>query len=126
MPGILVAIDQNGAHPFMTSEPVYVSSAPAAPAVLFFSDRYLANGRAPRPCGATRPAVQDPRWECTGRGLIAVTAVTIDGEVLPVVLPARAEIDPQPWWDIQPFTGGDHLHYLPPPLPERRPRRAAR
>jgi hypothetical protein len=67
-----------------------------------------------RPCGATRPSLHDAGWECTGRGLIVVTTVKAAGELLPVVLPARAlEIhQPEDWWDtpVQAFTGGDHLH----------------
>lgn len=68
----------------------------------------------PRPCGATRPSLRDPGWECTGRDLIIVTMTKTSGELLPVVLPARAlEIHhPEEWWDtpVQPFTSGDHLH----------------
>lgn len=79
-----------------------------------------------RPCGATRPPVQDAGWECTGRGLIVV--YTPGGEPgpgsisgVPVVLPARAldVIEPDSWWDIpvKPFTGGDHLHLVVPRRP---------
>jgi hypothetical protein len=75
----------------------------------------------PRPCGATRPPLRDPGWECTGRDLIIVTTTKATGELLPVVLPARAlEIhQPEPWWDIpvRPFTGGDHLHLCVPRRP---------
>jgi hypothetical protein len=75
----------------------------------------------PRPCGATRPPLRDPGWECTGRDLIIVTTTKVTGELLPVVLPARAlEIhEPEDGWDtpVRPFTGGDHLHLCVPRRP---------
>lgn len=73
-----------------------------------------------RPCGATRPAVHDAGWECTGRDLIVVIR-SATADKLPVVLPARAldVIEPDDWWDlpIRRFTGGDHLHLCVPRRP---------
>lgn len=82
---------------------------------------------APRPCGATRRPCRDAGWECTGRNLISVTYTTVvsrdllNRERLPVVLPARAldALPAEPWWDVQPFGGGDHLHLIPPAWPGR-------
>jgi hypothetical protein len=77
----------------------------------------------PRPCGATRPSLCDPGWECTGRDLIIVMTTRALVGAVPVVMPARAlEIhQPEDWWDapVRPFTGGDHLHLCVPrrPLP---------
>lgn len=79
-----------------------------------------------QPCGATRPRLRDPGWECTGRGLIVVTttATAIVGVRIPIVLPARAldVIEPESWWDspIVPFTGGDHMHLCVPRNPPPR------
>lgn len=77
--------------------------------------------RPPQPCGASRPPIQDAGWECTGRNLISVTTTRLQGQTLPVVLPARAldALPAEPWWDVRPFTGGDHLHLIPPPPPDR-------
>lgn len=73
----------------------------------------------PRPCGATRPALIDAGWECTGRGLVVL--IVLAGQRLPVVLPRRALeiIDPDPWWElpVKDFTGGDHLHLVVPRRP---------
>lgn len=69
-------------------------------------------------CGATRPRLADPGWECTGRDLIVVTHYA----GLPIVLPARAldVIEPERWWDlpIERFAGGDHLHLVAPKRPQ--------
>lgn len=75
-----------------------------------------------RPCGATRPALMDAGWECTGRGLVVVfTARNYGIDNMPLVLPARALeiIDPEDWWDlpVRPFEGGDHLHMVVPRRP---------
>lgn len=80
----------------------------------------------PLPCGATRPPIQDAGWECTGRNLISVTTTRLQGRMLPVVLPARAldALPAGPWWDVQPFTGGDHLHLIPPTWPGKATNRA--
>jgi hypothetical protein len=70
-------------------------------------------------CEATRPRLRDPGWECTGRGLMTISVVTLQGVTLPIVLPRRAldAIEPASWWEIQEFTGGDHLHAVAPPPP---------
>jgi hypothetical protein len=78
-----------------------------------------------RPCGATRPALRDPGWECTGSGLVVVMQARYTGVDLPVVLPARALeiVEPADWWDtpVARFEGGDHLHLcvMRRPPPER-------
>lgn len=70
----------------------------------------------PLPCGTWYPALpgNDPGWECTGSNLMVVLIAPIDGEDIPVVVPApmveHALATIPGLHTPAPFNGGNHFH----------------